>query len=1046
MEDLEFRVLGPFEVRRGDELLAAGGGRRRALLAVLLLSANRPVNTDRLIEQVWGNEPPMSATNLIQGYVSDWRHAFEPGRTRRSDGNRVASTGSGYLLRVQPHEADLLRFSGLAEQGRRAASVDDLDSARALLRDAVGERRGVALADFAGTPLDPVAAGLEEDWLAVIELAAEVELRLGSPQATLDYVTAPATDWPLRETLTALRMRALYQLGRQADALAAFDEARDVLADELGVDPAPRLRQLHLDILRQVPSLDLPITTPRRPTTLPRAISSFVGRAQDLTTVVEQISAHRLVTLTGPGGSGKTRLAVEAAARIAAAGAREVTFVDLAPVRNNQLLWPAIAKALGRPLPATTDRTDALARLFPPRPALLVLDNLEQLTGAAPGLTALLHKAPLVRILATSRQPLGVRGEQQLKVPPLAIPTKGQDRDRTAVVDSPSVRLFIDRARSCDPMFSVSDDDVPVIAGIARRLDGLPLTIELAAPWVTTLSLRALLERLDRPLSLLAESSPTDRPDRQRSLRAALDWSYAAMTPEQRRLLDHMSVFVSGARLEAVEAVTDSGEATLMRLAELVGKNLITRAGPADLPRYRLLETVREYAAEQLAFRPSEQRAVRDRHAAHFSAFAEMGARAARTPSADQTTRRLDEEQDEIRSALHHLAVADAADERLTLLVDCLPLWWDLGHVREGYDRLTGALRAAQTPPDELCASAHLAASVLADAMGCPDEALGLAMGGGHFARRAASEPLLALSRCLEGHIVSWEDWSGDAAQGIALLEDAMKLGELVPLGPTRWGWSSRAAVIATAAISLIDVLRYRDSARAHRILASVVAGRSGETDRHTESFLLRSAGALAADTGQWSRAEHLLHESLTTATSSASRRSESRSLEELARLARARRNYAAAAAFADDATNMAKDAGHANNWARCAALRADVALDEHDNRLAALLLDDAATAVGPGYPALADRTVHPRRARLARHQRDFALAEHHLAAASVLEHASGLTPDRVVYLVELALLALERGNPARALDLADLVDVAAHRAGLTLPLPEQERLHALRG
>jgi tetratricopeptide (TPR) repeat protein len=252
--------------------------------------------------------------------------------------------------------------------------------------------------------------------------------------------------------------------------------------------------------------------------------------------------------------------------------------------------------------------------------------------------------------------------------------------------------------------------------------------------------------------------------------------------------------------------------------------------------------------------------------------------------------------------------------------------------------------------------------------------------------------------------------------------------------------------VIATAALSLVDVLRYRDNVRAEGVLAAAVVGRSGETDKHTESFLVRAAGALAADAGHWSRAEHLLHDSLATATSSASRRSESRSLEELARLAWARGDLAAARATVDHASNMSREAGHAINWARCAALRADIALAEQDYGLALVLLDDAAAAVGPGYPALADRVVHPRRARLARLQQNHALAERHLAATSVLEHASGLTPDRVVYLVELALLAAERGNRRRALKLADLVAASAHQAGQTLPTPEKDRLHALHG
>ncbi len=1044
MEAWDFRVLGPFEVRCGDALVADGGGKRRGLLAALLLSANRSVSPSRLVEQLWGDRPPRSAANLVQGYVSDWRGVLDPGRAPRSSGDRLLSTGAGYQLRVQPHECDLLRFTELAQKGRSAAAVDDLVGARRLLGDAVRERRGPALVDFAGTPLGAAAAALEEDWLGVLELAADVELRLRSPERALAFLDGPSGNDPLRETLVALRMRALYQAGRQADALAAYDAARVALADELGVDPAPRLRRLHLDILRQAASLDGPAETLRSSPTLPGRMSSFVGRGQDVATVVELVARNRLVTLTGAGGSGKTRLAVEAAARIGAAGDADVTFVDLAPVHDTELLWPAMAGALGLPLPPAAQPVDALAQLLPSRPALLVLDNMEQLAGSAPGLARLLERAPGLRILATSREPLGVAGEQRMTVLPLATPAKDHDRDPGAVARCAAVRLFLDRARSCDPGFTVADDDMPVLAGICRRLDGLPLAIELAAPWVTTLSLRALLERLDRPLALLADRSRTDRPGRHRTLRAALGWSYAALTHDQRRLLDHMSVFVSGARLEVVEAVTDLGDGTLALLGELVGKNLVTRVGPPDLPRYRLLETIREYAREQLAARPDEETAVRDRHAACFRALAETAARSARTPRGDEFAIRLDEEQDEIRSALDHLMRAGALLDRLVLLVDCLPLWWDLGHVREGHHRLTDALRTQDGLPGGLRASAHLAAAVLAEAVAEPDEALQLAVGGRDLGRQARSPALEALGRCLEGNLLSWMNWSGDAASGIAALEEARRLGERMSPGPARWGWAGRAAIVAMASMSLVDLLRYRDALRARRVLTSLVADRAREADRHTESFILRAAGALATDAGEWSQAEQLLHDSLAAATRYPSRRSESRSLEELARLAWARGDLPAAASLADQALSMSREAGHAINWARCAALRADVALEESDCDRARLVLDEADAAVRSGNPGLARRIVEPRRARLSRITGSAELAARHLDAASALRHAVGLPPERVVYLVELAGVAACRGDAALAAESAEALVSAARSVGITLPRPEQHLLDAL--
>lgn len=1045
MDAVEFRLLGSFEVRRESQLLVGGGGKRRALLATLLLSANRVVTVDQLSQALWGAAPPRSAGNLIQGYVSDWRSLLEPERAPRSSGRRLLSTPSGYRLEVAQDECDVLRFRALADEGRRAASTGDLLTARRLLRVALQEWRGPALTDFPDQEFQGAVAALDDLRLAAAEMAADVELRLGRPDRALDCVHTLVELFPLRESLAGLTMVALYRAGRQDDALTAYGHIRAALAEELGIDPGPALSQLHLQVVRQDPSLDGPAPVSRDTAALPLPLSSLIGRVEELTALLNLVALHRMVTLTGCGGSGKTRLAIAAAGLVASQLERDVTFVDLSAVRDPDQLCVSVAGALGRQLAPSLQPGRALAMQLGLRPVLLILDNLEQLIGAVPELARLLSLAPQVSVLATSREPLGLAGEQLFHVRPMALPARDVDGEKSLVLAADAVRLFLDRARAADPDFVVADEDVPVVAGICRRLDGLPLALELAAPWTTTLSLRALLERLDRPLALLVGAGDAaGRPDRHHTLRAAIEWSYVALSPTQRRLLDQLSVFISGARLEAVEAVSDLGDAALPALAALVDRNLVSRVGTTE-PRYRLLETVREYAREQLSTRPEEREALSQRHADYFCALAEHVARVGRTPAGEGVVLRLSEEQDEIREALDDLH--DIGDTRRTLLlvVDCLALWWDLGHTREGYSRLIAALDACGSDaPNELLAAGNAAAAFLADAVGEPVVGLARARAATEFARAAGSHALEGMGVCLEGNSLCWLEWSGAAAAGIELLDTAVSIVKSSPATGSRWSWCSGRSVVDTATLSLAEFLRYRLPRRAHALVSSAWHDSSPMPESYAASFIVRAIGFLAADAGSWLEANEHLTESLALATRARSRRSESRTLEELARLAWAQGDVVGARSFAERATYLSRECGHALNWSRCAALLATVALEQDDHELARRLLDEAAAALQPSYSSLAVRTVAPRRARLARLAGLPERAGQYLFAAAELEHAEGLTPDRVIYLVESAHDSAHRGDRGRSAELSMTLTRDAGRVGLYLPRPEVHHLDRL--
>ena len=1039
MDRLEFRLLGPFEVSGARRIILSGGGKRRAILAVLLLSANEAVSVERLIDALWGETAPASAVNLVQGYVSDLRRILEPDRPPRASGQRLVSS-HGYRLVVSENECDLMRFDALLGKAGAARETGDLSTASWLFSRALGEWRGAPLLDFTAEHFTSVASTrLQEARLSAVEAAAEVELSLGRPDQALRYLLELSDAHPFRERLAELRIRALYQSGRQADALAVYETIRIGLADELGVDPGPTLRKLHLEVLRQEPSLDataLPVIADVLPA-LPAALSSFVGRERELKSVLQMLGSHRLVTLTGPGGSGKTRLATEVGTVVRTAGELEVAFVDLTPVRAAGLVGAAIADACRLRVSPGLTAVVSLAAQLAGRRVLLVLDNVEHVLDAVPDIAALLGSAPGVAVLATSREPLGLDGERQFPVPPLTLPAQLPDARMQDVLGSDAVRLFVDRARAANPGFSVADRDAAALAGVCRRLDGLPLALELAAPWTKTLTLRALLERLDRSLELLVGATRYG-PDRHRSLRTAIEWSYAALPHPERQLLQALSIFASGARLDAVEAVAPlPGGGCLPALAALVDKSLVVRAGGPQQPRYRLLETIREYAAQRLATDAEAAHDDRTRHAQYYCLVAEQAGRAAHTAAGEATAFWLAEEAVEIRAALDHLSRTGSSEAALALAIDCLPLWWDLGHIEEGYRHLTERLNAScdNTPP-LLRAAASAGAAILAEAAGDSDAAVALARSAGQLAAEAGTQTLQALALAVEGDISMWGD---SQPQALERLHEAIDLANSASDGPARWGWASRPVVITSATLSLAETYRFRDPKRARALLRPALKAAS---DRHLTSFVERALGFLAIDSGNYLDAESLLQKSLVVGRELGSGRSQSRSHEGLAALAWARGDLVTAATEAEHALRISRDAGHAYNWGRCAALLADVLIEQGDITRAGHVLDTAISAIEGLDRNFALRVLSPRQARAARLSGRTRDAEAALARARPVQRSDQLAPERVVYLIEDALATLGDRDDVRAGHLIrDLIAQAA-RLGLVMPLPERNRIN----
>jgi predicted ATPase/DNA-binding SARP family transcriptional activator len=632
-------LLGAVEVRVDGGPVPLRGVRLRGLLARLALDAGRPVGTSVLVDDLWGESPPDGAGNALQALVSRLRRAI--------GGDLVVTDARGYRLRVAPRDVDALRFDELVT----AAGSQPPESAYDLATEALALWRGPALVDVAELPFAGlVAARLGERRAVLVESRARVALRLRRVADELDGLTAQLDAAPLRETTAALLSAGLHAAGRQADALAVADRTIARLADELGVDPGPELAAARLAVLR---GETMSAAEPRAATrTVGTGLNSFVGRAGDVERVRRLLTGTRLVTLIGPGGAGKTRLAREAVA------GRTAVLAELASLTDGDQLAAAVLAAVGEPelVLRTQDdpAPDSVTRLvtaLTARDTLLVLDNCEHLVDAAAALTeTLLHAAPRLRVLATSREPLGVPGEVLHPVEALAGPD--------------AVALFADRAAAVRPGFALTADVEPVAAMICRRLDGQPLPIELAAARLRTLTPAEILTRLDDRFRLLTSGARTALP-RHQTLRAVVDWSWDLLADPERAVARRLAVFAGGATAAAAEGVCAGPDVddVFERLASLVDKSLVVAVPQPDgLPtRYRMLETIREYAGERLD-EAGEREAAADAHARMVLDLAETAEPHLRTADQLVWLARLRAEADEIDIALRRtVAGGDAA-------------------------------------------------------------------------------------------------------------------------------------------------------------------------------------------------------------------------------------------------------------------------------------------------------------------------------------------------------------------------------------------------
>ncbi|GGR13333.1 BTAD domain-containing putative transcriptional regulator [Streptomyces netropsis] len=676
-----FGVLGPLVVRDGaGDAVRVPEAKVRALLADLLVHEGRPVSADRLIDDLWGEDLPAHPANALQNKVSQLRRVL--GR------EGVVRQPPGYRLRIDDGDVDADRFRALVT---RARATGDPRARAALLTEALGLWRGPAYADFADEEFARTAAlRLEEQRLTVLEERAEARLAAGEHGTLVGELTELVARHPLRERLRAAQLRALYRAGRQSEALASYDELRVRLAEELGLDPGPELAAVHRTILTQAPEpAAAPAPAARPGTRLPTPLTPLVGRERAVAEAGALLTAGRLVTLTGPGGVGKTRLAIETAARHADAFPDGVRLVELAGQRGSLAdLTEVIATALGLrddgamglPVPAAAP-ADRLAAALRDRHALLVLDNCEHVVEHVAHLTdLLLRTAPGLRVLATSQEPLGLAGETVRAVEPLPA--------------AEAVRLFAARAAAAAPGFVLDATTTEAVEEICRRLDGLPLALELAATRVRALGVRELAHRLDDRFRVLT-GTHRGAPPRQQTLRAVIDWSWELLTAPERIVLRRLAAHTDGCTLQAAEAVCAGdgvqAEEVLGLLARLVDRSLVVMTDGPRGPRYRLLESVAAYGTERLR-EMADLEPVRARHLHHYTELAERAAPRLRGPEQGHWLAVLDAETANLRTALD-TAVRQGPAETALRLTAALSWYWLLrGRLGEARRSLESAL------------------------------------------------------------------------------------------------------------------------------------------------------------------------------------------------------------------------------------------------------------------------------------------------------------------------------------------------------------------
>ena len=947
---LEIRLLGPFDVLARGKTADVGGAKRQALLAMLALQQGRVVGVDALVDGLWGEELPAAPRNALHHHVA---------RLRATLGEEsMVGSPDGYALKGA--RVDAVRFEELLAETRTALRDGDVPAAADAVASALALWRGPALHGLTGTAwFSAEARRLEALHVDALEEDFEIRLALGEHRELMPALRSALADNSFRERLWGQLMLALYRSGRQADALEAFQEARRVLADELGLEPGPELRRLQEAILAHDPAIAAVPVDRRRRGNLPALSTSFVGREDELGQVSGLLREHRLVTLTGPPGVGKSRVAVETARsfdREFPDGIWLVDFARAADAADAVRLLAHVVDVRG---------SDPLARVISRlrhTSALVVLDACEHvLEEAAQIASTLLAECPGVRILATSREPLHVAGEVRIPVAPLG---------------STAVELFLERARAARPGFDPDDEAVALAAEVARRVDGLPLAIELAAARVNVLGLAELVSILERRATLLRDSPASD-PSRT-ALQGLLEWSYDLLHGDEKTLLQQLAVHrgsASLASLVAVAATHGLNEATVAYLVSaLVDKSIVSASFVDGGARYDMLDTVRDYVLERLA-ESGALAAARGAHAEYFAALAEEARVGLRGPEWRNWESRLELENDNLWAALAY--ACDAPDPALAIRLGTLGWYFALAErVSEGRRFLDLALSATgeEAPVElrvELLAGVCFLATEELDldaALTAGERAVTLAADGAPR-QLGLAQLTLALALAQSGDEERTATMAHDAAATFEAMGDdwGIAASSLIrATGAARAGDVSSVAAMAETVRRHSDPIDYDAFRVPGLLLEAWVAGRRQdcaaaveayrgalELARHIgfgdhAAFALAGLGANALTSGDLREAEELERQALAAAEAAGAPWVEAHARVQLARIA-------AASGDAGDAERLYRQVIEWSQLQRAHQARESLFLALAGSPAAAALLGLADLAEGRGDTAAAD-------------------------------------------------------------------------------------------
>ncbi len=883
MEPVRVRVLGSLQLGGDRRLLRSG--RLRRLLAVLLVHHGTVVSADRLAQLVWGEGQPAEPAAALQNLVWRLREALRAAGCNHAA--RLLTRAPGYLLEVDGDQVDVVRFERLM----RTAGSQLPERAAVLIEEALSLWRGPAYAEFADDEFArSEAARVEELRRAAGSDWADAIMALDRPGDTLGRLAALIAADPLRERPRAQLMRALHRLGRSAGALQTFRDYRDLLAEELGLDPSQQLRDLEAAILRQdresdpaTPAAAAPAPQSRPEGNLRLELADLVGRDGDTATALAALEDARVVTLTGVGGVGKTRLALRVAADAQPDYSGGAWLCELVNVGDAAAVPDVVATTLGVQQRQGLAVTDRLVEYLRPRRLLLLLDNCEHVLDAAAALAeALVRGCPGLTVLATSREPLGTDGERVLPVQPLPVPPASISGDVPTVAAVASVALFCRRATSASPAFALTGDNVAAVAEICRRLDGLPLALELAATRVPSFSPREIADRLERRLQFL-RSGRRIREERHRTLVSVVDWSYRLLTPLEQAVFERCSVFMGAFSLDAAVSVTGGAEPEITdSVAALVDKSMLIAHPDLAPTRFTMLETFRAYGRERLAER-GEGFAACLAHACYHVELAEAAGIGLRGPEEASWAEALTAVLDDLRST-HQWALAHQPNLAMRLSA-ALFLYVESGAPSEV--PVWAARAAAAAPQDPLLPI------VLAAAAGARSS--GDLAGAAAFAQRALDavaedDPVRRYGLCaladvalFEGRLADAIDlysaeahlagvagdtyftvyaiagaslpraYQGDRRKAVELAYRAKQLATAIA-NPTALAWADYA---------LGEALLDQEPDRARQALDRAVAAARAARNRFVLGVALVSAGSLHTRHGDAAQAARLLGEAV---------------------------------------------------------------------------------------------------------------------------------------------------------------------------------------